>query len=169
MCRASVNKIAENAKQTENLRIYVSENNEIIKSLNEIYGSIPSRYADSISSDANFLAKKLVLSLESLSQKEKLDLINQIGPTSSPTPTHKATRTPEDSDDEESTPRPTESATPKQTVSPTVRPTATPTPKPTATPRPVIIPIPESTPVPTPEPIIIDGNPSTPEPPLVFE
>jgi len=40
------------------------------------------------------LAKKLVLSMESLSNKEKLDLINQIDPTPSPTPTPKPTPSP---------------------------------------------------------------------------
>ena len=45
VCRAAVKKISENAKQTEDLRVYVSENNEIIKSLNEIYGSVANLFA----------------------------------------------------------------------------------------------------------------------------
>jgi len=43
------------------------------------------------------LAKKLVLSMESLSNKEKLDLINQIDPTPSPTPTPTPKPTPDPS------------------------------------------------------------------------
>lgn len=120
VCEAAKAKIYENSKQTEDLRVYVSENNDIIKSLNSLYGSVPEIYAQSISEDANFLAKKLVLSMESLSHKEKLDLINQIDPTPSPTPS----------------PTPTPSATP--TLAPTVTqtPRATQTPRVTATPRP---------------------------------
>ena len=145
VCRAAVKRIAENSKQTEDLRVYVSENNEIIKSLNEIYGSVPTQYANSITSDANFLAKKLVLSLESLSQKEKVDLINQIDPTPSPTPT--------------STPTPTPTPTPKVSQTPAPTPRVTQTPRVTATPRPVA----------TPTPIVIEDPVATPAPPLVFE
>jgi len=97
VCEAAVKRIAKNAEMTEDLRMYVSNNNDIIKSLNEIYGSVPARYAEQISSDANFLAKKLVLSMESLSNKEKLDLINQIDPTPSPTPTPTPKPTPDPS------------------------------------------------------------------------
>ena len=106
VCEAAARRIASNSEMTEDLRMYVSNNNDIIKSLNEIYGSVPAKYAEQISSDANFLAKKLVLSMESLSNKEKLDLINQIDPTPTPTPTP--------------------SPTPKPTLSPSATPSADP-------------------------------------------
>lgn len=141
VCEAAKAKIYENSKQTEDLRVYVSENNDIIKSLNSIYGSVPESYAQNISEDANFLAKKLILSMESLSQKEKLDLINQIDPTPTPTPT------------------PTPSATP------TVAPTVTQTPRPTQTPRVTAVPRPTQ-----PHSVEFGTTPESPvDEPLLFE
>ena len=139
VCKAAVKRISNNADMTEDLRMYVSENNEIIKALNTIYGNIPSTYANKITDDSSYLAKKLIASMETLSNEEKLEMIYQLDPTPSPTP--KATPTPTPS------PSPSPSPTPKATPTPTRTPTPTKAPQ-KATPVP--------TPVPTKEPIVFE-------------
>ncbi len=133
VCKASVKRISNNADMTEDLRMYVSENNEIIKALNAIYGSIPSTYANKITDDSSYLAKKLIASMETLSNEEKLEMIYQLDPTPSPTPV--PTPTP--------TPSPSPSPTPMATTAPTRTPTPTKTPQ-------------NATPVPTREPIVFE-------------
>ncbi len=126
-CKAAVKHISKNSDMTEDLRMYVSQNNEIIKALNTVYGSIPSTYANKITDDSSYLAKKLIASMETLSNKEKLELIYQLEPTPSPTPTPSPSAAP--------TPSPTPSPKPTPTVAPTKKPlTVTQAPQPTEDP-----------------------------------
>lgn len=127
VCKAAVKRVSKNSDMTEDLRMYVSHNNEIIKALNSVYGSIPSTYANKITDDSSYLAKKLIASMETLSNEEKLEMIYQLEPTPSPTPLP----TP--------SPSPSPSPTPTATTAPTKRPLT-----------------PNTAPQPTEEPLIFD-------------
>ena len=136
VCRAALKEIRKNAANDKDLRVYINLNNDIITALNTLYGSVPRQYADDIT-DANIeLGKKLLLSLETISDEAKLDLLEQLA-TPSPEPT----------------------ATPKPT--PTAQPTPKPTPKPTNTPRPTFTPRPVPTKTPAPS---FTEVPTEPEP-----
>lgn len=136
VCRAAYEKIQENASNDKDLRLYVNLNNNIITSLNKLYGVIPEQYAEDITEINTKLAKKLLRSLETVSDADKEKLLRQLEPT--PTPTIVPTFTP----------RPT--STPTAIPTPTLKPTAIPTQKPTATPKPTARP----TVVPTQKPAV---------------
>jgi len=114
---ASVAVIEGNAQADEEFRFYINKNNSVIKALNEIYGGVPEEYAYKIEIASNKLATNLINSLESLTDRERGQLMDELG-LSTPTPS----------------PRPTPTVKPSMTPSPTPRPTAVPTAKPTAKP-----------------------------------
>lgn len=114
---ASVNVIEGNAQADEEFRFYINKNNTIIRALNEIFGGVPAAYAHRIEESSNKLARNLLNSLETLSDRERGLLMDELG-LSTPTPS----------------PKPT--ATPKPSPSPSPTPTPKPTPKPTSTPKP---------------------------------
>lgn len=157
--KAALSKIEENTAVDDDFRTSISENNAIIKALNEVYGNIPSGYADKISELNTQLAKKLLTSYESISDADKEKLMKQLDSDSaSPTPTLDVSASPLPS----ITPTPTTApvptripatakpATPSPTKAPT--PSPTPTPKPTATPTPRPVPTTASTSAPTEKP-----------------
>lgn len=162
--QAALAKIEENASTEEEFRFYVNENNNIITALNEVYGGVPSEYADKMSELNTALAEKLLMSLDGITEEERLKLLEQLYPSSpSPSPSAipsalpsssaapsatmppLATRIPSTAAPSATT-RPT--ATPRPTTAPTIRPipTAEPEPDPTATPRPAATDAPEPTP-----------------------
>lgn len=121
---ASLAVIEGNAQTDDEFRFYINKNNTIIKALNEIFGGVPKEYAEKISAAGDKLAINLLNSLESLSERERKALIEEMGlasPTPSPKPTASPTQTPEA--------KPSEAPV---TPSPTQRPTAAPTQKPAA-------------------------------------
>lgn len=122
---ASAAVITGNAQADDDFRFYINKNNTIIKALNEIYGGVSAKHADEINEAGSKLARNLLDSLSSLSERERKSLMEELGlntpsPSPSPTPTPKPTASP--------SPEPTPTPTPKPT--PTPRPAATPTPKP---------------------------------------
>lgn len=128
--KAALVRIEENARQNDNLNMYIAENNELTKALNEMYGGVPEDYAVPISEANRRLARKLLESDSELSTDAIDSLMYQLGePTPAPT--------------ESPTPRPT--PTPEPTPSPTPRPTRTPSPTQSPTQRP-------ATPAPTQPP-----------------
>lgn len=154
--KAALAKIEENADAEEDFRFYVNENNTIITALNEVYGGVPSEYADKMSELNTSLAEKLLMSLDGITEEERMKLLEQLYPASpSPSPSVNpsaspraslapsmtlpplATRIP-------STARP--SATQRPTSAPTLRPIPTAEPQPTNTPRPEATDAPEPTP-----------------------
>lgn len=162
--QAALAKIEENASAEEDFRFYVNENNTIITALNEVYGGVPAEYADKMSELNTALAEKLLMSLESITDEERLRLLEQLHPASpSPSPSASPSTSPWASEDPtatlpplatripstaapSATTRPT--ATPRPTAAPTIRPipTAEPEPDPTATPRPSATDAPKPTP-----------------------
>ncbi len=143
---AALARIEENASVDKDFRVYVNENNIIISALNEVYGGVPDKYSRKISTLNTFLAKKLLMSLENITEDEREKLLRQLEPaTPSPSPTIMPT----------STPRPT----PAPTIPPATRipsapiPTQRPTQKPTQRP----------TQQPTQQPVITQ-RPTTPTP-----
>ncbi len=121
-----------NAQADDNFRFYIGKNNIIIKALNEIYGGVPGEYAKKINSASNELAKNLLDSMESLSDRERAALMAEYGlsteaPTATPKPT--ATPSPEPGETPAATPAPAVTAAPKATPTPTPKVTPTPTPK----------------------------------------
>ncbi len=114
---ASVSVIEGNAQADDEFRFYINKNNTIIRALNEIFGGVPAEYAHRIEESSNKLARNLLNSLETLSDRERGLLMDEMG-LSTPTPS----------------PKPT--PTPKPSPSPSPTPTPKPTPKPTSTPKP---------------------------------
>lgn len=114
---AAVEMIEEYAEAEDDFRFYINKNNIIIKAINEIYDGISAEYAERIEQSSNILAKNLINSIDSLTEKERGLLMDELG-LSTPSPTPKPTATP--------------SPTPKSTATP--KPTATPSPKPTNAP-----------------------------------
>ncbi|MDO5397733.1 MAG: hypothetical protein Q4G33_07365 [bacterium] len=137
---ASVAVIEGNAQADDNFRFYINKNNTIIKALNEIYGGVSAEHAEKINAAGNKLAVHLLDSLESLSERERKALMDEMG-LSTPTPSPKPTATPKPSDAPTAAP----AATPRPTPTPTPRPIATPTPRPnvTAAPKPADEPKPQ--------------------------
>lgn len=150
--KAALLKIEENANTDEGYKACISENNKIVKALNEVYGTIPSNYADKISEFNTLLAKKLLTSYETITDDKKEKLMKQLeSDSTSPTPTAKASASPMPSitptpttapvptripaTEKPATPAPTKAPTPSPT--PTSKPTATPTQRPVATNEPV--------------------------------
>ena len=142
--KAALERIEYNARQTESLNMYISENNEIIKALNEVYGGVPEDYAVPIR-EANIKLARKLLEQDSDLTEENIDLLmQQLG---------------------EPTPAPTASPTPKPTPTATAEPTPRPTAAPRPTPRPT--PAPTAAPQPTRAPQVrvpVEPDPPTPEP-----
>lgn len=136
---AAVAVIEGNAQADDDFRFYINKNNLIIKAINEIYGGVSEEYAEKINEAGNKLAINLINSLESLTERERGNIMDELG-LSTPTPSPKPTATPKPSTEPAAepaaTPKPEATPTPKPTATPTPKPTATPTPKPTATPTP---------------------------------
>ncbi len=130
---AAVEMIEENAKAEDDFRFYINKNNTIIKAINEIYGGVSAEYAERIEQSSNTLAKNLINSIDSLTERERGLLMDELG-LSTPSPTPKPTATPKPTEDPNATPTPTPSPKPTATPSPTPKPTATPSPKPTEAP-----------------------------------
>ena len=120
---AAVSVIEDNARAEEDFRFYINKNNTIIKALNEIFGGVSAEYAQRIEKSSNKLAVNLINSLESLSDRERGVLMDELG-LSTPTPSPKPT----------ATPKPSASPSPEPTPVPTARPTAAPTARPTTKP-----------------------------------
>ena len=139
---ASVAVIEGNAQADENYRFYINKNNLIIKALNEIYGGVSAEYAERINNAGNKLAMNLLNSLESLSEKERKLLMDEMGLiTPSPAPTEKPTPqpsvTPSNAPESTSEPKPVATTKPSETPKPaaTAKPAATTKPQATAAPR----------------------------------
>ena len=118
---AAVAVIEGNAQTDDEFRFYINKNNSVIKALNEIYGGVPEEYADRIERASNKLATNLLNSLESLTERDRGLLMDELG-LSTPTPSPRPTATPK--------PSPTPTPTPRPTAVPTARPTTRPTAKP---------------------------------------
>lgn len=127
--QAVVKRIENNAAAEENLRICMSQNNMLIKVLNEVYGGVSEEYAEKITELNNSLAKKLLMSMDTLTEKEREEMLEQLNPS---TPTPEPTQTPGPTE----TPKPTNTPAPLATRIPTPTPKPA-TPKPTSTPRPI--------------------------------
>ena len=145
---ASVAVIEGNVQTEDNFRFYINKNNLIIKALNEIYGGVSADYAERINNAGNKLATHLLNSLESLSDKERKLLMDEMGLlTPSPAPTEKPTPKPSTAPTNAPAAMPEEKPTtaPKPTAAPksTTAPKATATPKPAATQQPKATEIPE--------------------------
>lgn len=139
---AAVESILENSNSTEDLNMYISINNELTKSLNTVYGGVPSEYAEVITTANIKLARRLLEEDNDLSEKEIDSLMQQLGePT--PAPTEEPTETPTEEPfkipieilQEEMIDIPTERPTLKPTPAPTPVPTPRPTPMPTQPPQ----------------------------------
>ena len=104
---ASVKIIEQNADAEDDFRFYLNKNNNIITALNEVYDGVPQKYAKLISESTTKLSKNLLNSLESLTDRERDALMEQLN-LSTPTPSPKPT----------ATVRPTPSPTPERTPSP---------------------------------------------------
>lgn len=148
--KAALARIEDNTNADEDFRLKINENNLIISALNTVYGGVPEEYSEKISELNTELAKKLVVSLEDITEDEREKMLYQLEPT--PTPTIKPSVSP--------TPKPTASPTPKPlatpvpTTKPTVKPTATPKAIPTTAPTTVPTKVPSSEPTEEPyEPI----------------
>lgn len=130
---ATVAVIEGNAQADDDFRFYINKNNIIIKAINEIYGGVSEMYADRINSAGNKLAVNLLNSLESLTERERGIIMDELG-LSTPTPSPKPTATPKPSsaptDEPSPTPRPSSAPTPRPAATPTPRPAVTPTPRP---------------------------------------
>lgn len=135
---ASVAVIEGNAQAEDDYRFYINKNNLIIKALNEIYGGVSAEYAQRINEAGNKLARNLLDSLSSLSDRERKLLMEEMGlVTPTPAPTEKPTPKPSATPSATAVPKPTATAEPRP--APTQRPAATPrpaTPKPAATQKP---------------------------------
>lgn len=139
VCRAAYEKIQENAANDKDLRLYVNLNNNIITALNNLYGVIPEQYAEDITDINTKLAKKLLMSLETVSDADKEKLLQQLEPSPTPTPVPTFT------------PRPTSTPSPLPTPRPTSIPTSRPTQAPVPTARPTAVPITPRPATPVPE------------------
>lgn len=147
--KAALERIEANARQNDSLNMYIAENNELTKALNEVYGGVPEDYAVPIREANIKLARKLLESDNELTEDDIDILMQQLG---------------------EPTPEPSESPTPEptDTPSPTDTPRPTQTPRPTSTPRPTQAPIQRPQPTQRPEPEeerpVVTASPAT-EPP----
>lgn len=128
---SAVEMIEEYAKAEDDYRFYINKNNIIIKAINEIFGGVSSEYADRIEKSSDILARNLINSMDSLTDRERGQLMDELG-LSTPTPSPKPTATPKPTDDPDATPTPS----PRPTVTPSPAPKATADPKPTTTPKP---------------------------------
>lgn len=156
-------RIEDNAATDDNFRFKINQNNAIITALNSVYGGVPEKYAEKIAELNNELAKKLLMSLESVSDEDREKLLEQLNP-STPTPEPTSSALPLQSLPPEVTPGPLATRIPATAATATSRPTATPTPRPTAspTPRPTATPTPR--PVPTAAPTATPTAAPTEEP-----
>lgn len=164
--RAALAKIEDNAAAEEDFRYYVNENNNIITALNDVYGGVPAEYADKMSELNTELAEKLLMSLENITEEERMTLLEQLYPPS-PSPSPTAVPTPQPSAAAAtagplatripSTPKPTATRKPAATSAPTLRPV------PTAVPAPDPDPTAVPTPAPTPYEPIFGIDEDTPE------
>lgn len=149
---AAMSKIEEHAQATDNLNMYISKNNDLIKALNTVYGGVSEREAGQIARSNAKLARKMLEDDNDLSEDRIDELMYQLGeptPTPVPTPTPEPTETPEPTATPSPTPRPTPTPTPvpRRTAAP--QPTVRVTERPQATQKPVIIDV-EITDEPTP-------------------
>lgn len=138
---AAMKTIEDNADADTDLNMYIAMNNELIRALNNVYGGVNERYAERITESNIKLAKKLLETDDSLSDKEIQNLIAQLGqatPQPSEKATEKPTETPEVSDKPTMIPIPTRIPTATQKPEATKAPVKTeapePTPKPTEAP-----------------------------------
>lgn len=176
--QAALSKIEDNAAAEEDFRFYVNENNQIITALNDVFGGVPAEYADKMSELNTSLAEKLLMSLDNISEEERIKLLEQLYPASpSPSPSASAMPLPSAMPSAPAATLPPlatripATATPRATAAPTLRPIPTAEPAapaeddPTAAPRPTQTPRPQATtpPAPTPyEPIFgMDDNGSS--------
>lgn len=141
---AVLKRVEANSRQSDSLNMYLSENNELIKALNTVYGGVSEDYAIPIREANIKLARKLLERDSELTEDDINSLMYQLG---EPTPTPEATATP--------SPTPTSAPSPTPTVKPTEKPTPTATPRPTPKPEPTREAVqqqPAATPAPTPVP-----------------
>lgn len=119
---AALDTIEKNADADTDFNMYISINNELIKALNNVYGGVNQRYADKIKTAHITLARKLLQSDDTLSEKTIEELMTQLGQE---TPKPSASPSPQ--------PKPTEKAMPSPTMMPLPTQRSLPTPKPAAT------------------------------------
>ena len=150
MVHSAVQRIVKNSYETEDLHKYISENNDLIKALNTVYGGVSTEYTKLVTEAEIRLVRRMLEESNTLAAEDIDKLMYQLG-EATPAPT------------EEPTPEPTEEPTqsPEPTEEPTQRPQITDAPTRTpVTPAPAQIPAV----VPTQRPVIVTEAPtSTPE------
>ena len=126
---AALGRIIENSAMNSDYSMYISENNELIKALNTVYGGVDGEYVSIITDVHTKLIRKMLEHDSDLDEESINTLMAQLG---------------------EPTPEPTMEPTPEPTEVPMETPSPTPNPMPT-----VVIPttVPTQTPVRTPIPV----------------
>ena len=110
----AMDRIEENSEAVDTFSMYITENNEIVKALNAVYGGVESERAEMINSATIKLVRKMLEDDNELDEKSINNLMYQLG---EPTPTPEPTLTPEPTP--EATPettRPTEAPAPQTTT-----------------------------------------------------
>lgn len=154
MISSAVQRIVENSYSTDDLHKYISENNDLIKALNTVFGGVSGEYSDLITTSEIRLVRRMLEESNNLAADDIDSLMYQLGEPS-PEPTH--TATPEPTEKPTHTPEPEDDRTPapQRTPAPTPAPARVP-----ATTAPVRIPVE----VPTQPQVIVPETPvSTPE------
>lgn len=116
----SMERIVENSNAVDTFSMYITENNEIVKALNAVYGGIRSDRSEVINSATIKLVRKMLEDDNELDEDSINTLMQQLG---EPTPTPELTPTPEPS--LEPTPEPTISMEAPVPQQPTQTPTKT--------------------------------------------
>lgn len=98
----AVQQIIKNSRETEDLTMYIADNNELIKALNAVYGGVPSEYVEIINVSEFDLVRRMLEENIRLSEEDIDKLMIQLGeatpepePTATPEPTEEPTETPE--------------------------------------------------------------------------
>lgn len=75
---AGVEVVEQNAEKTDNLRSYVTENNKIIKALNELYGGTSRDIAKKVNTANRKLAERILDTMGELTEEEKEAILKEI-------------------------------------------------------------------------------------------
>ncbi|MBQ3427104.1 MAG: hypothetical protein IJH37_08175 [Clostridia bacterium] len=153
MIKSAVKRIVDNSYATEDLHKYISENNDLIKALNTVFGGVSQEYSELITTSEIRLVRRMLEESNNLAADDIDKLMNQLG---------------------ESTPEPEASPTPKPTEEPTERPTRTPEPVKQRTPEPQRNNVPVSEPTrapvtPAPAPVQVPVVVPTQQPVVITE
>ena len=127
MIHSAVQKIVKNSLATEDLNKYISENNDLVKALNIVYGGVSEEYGELITNSEIRLVRRMLEEANKFAADDIDKLMRQLGePTEEPklTPSPEPTEEPTEKPTEKPTEIPVRTIAPERTVAPA--PTAAP-------------------------------------------